>query len=657
MRISRIAKTVSVVLVIVLLGFSAAIVWSLQHLNRSFGSVEFFTRQKDHLYTTVTLPAFSYLANGDVALISALEKNLQQTAQQLAEDATLPERMKQPFSALLEEVRASIVVELVSAGKLADPQILLINNEQQIAKNLQLLADYVDSAEAASSADRQRYWRLLVKSHSVLSNLARARQSFFASGKDASLEYLKRNHQQLLGLLDNWQQLPLLGVLKSQAREADDLELGLPSRRETQAQDRGEEPIAEINSLIQRYGKELSNAQQFVAQKQEVRQKVGQRLQEFQQKLIELEAEITADYQIYERSLYLIVGGFVVLLCLISLLSIVLKLHLAKITSEISDYIDKLANGDLRSRFSMQSRISEINYLQQSLTKLHDYFDRLIGNINQQSSVLNNYGQNIRQVAQSLESIIADQQQATELAAFQMNQLSASFKGVAQNAVESQASTTVARQLIDQGVEQMQGTHLQVMALAGVMDETAQALQLLQQDASAIEGVLGVIQGFTEQTNLLALNAAIEAARAGEHGRGFAVVADEVRKLASHTANSAEQIRSLVDKLNRATRTTVGLMTSQQAAARNTTQAVEQIYNNFGGIKQSMGDIFSQSHNIAAASQQQSIVSQQIADNFVHVTQLARQTTSEAQNNRLSANAIAEVNHNLKQLIAQFKVG
>jgi methyl-accepting chemotaxis protein len=372
--------------------------------------------------------------------------------------------------------------------------------------------------------------------------------------------------------------------------------------------------------------------------------------------LKQLEAQITRDYQFYETSLYSIVAVCVLLLVIISTLMIVIKSHLAKMISQIGIYIDNLAKGDLRSTFNTQSHIAEIKHLKQSLNQLHDYFNLLICNVNQESSVLNNYGQNILLVAQSLESIIADQQQATEMAAFQMKQLSTSFKDVAQNAAESQAATTLARKLIDQGMLQMQGTHLQVNTLAQVMDETAKALQLLQQDASAIEGVLGVIQGFTEQTNLLALNAAIEAARAGEHGRGFAVVADEVRKLASHTAKSADQIQSLVEKLNQATRTTVGLMSSQQASAGKTTQAVEQVFQAFGGIKDSVNEIFTQSHKIAEASHQQSLVTQQIAQNFVHTAELAKQTTSEAQSNKLSATAISEVNLNLRKLIAQFKV-
>lgn len=656
MKISLITKAVSISLLIILVGFSLTVTWSLRHLNQAFASVEFFTQQKDRFYADISQPVFLYLANGDATLLAAIDRNVQQISQQIAADTTLSDVMKVPFGAVLEQVRQSIVVELTSAGKLADPQILLINNEQQMSRQLQSLLDYVTEAQSAAQAEKQRYWQLIAKTQGTLLNLSRARQSFFAANGAISPEILKRQHQQLLDLQDDWQQLPLLGVMKDSGQEQSDFEFRSSSANQAQAEDQAQEPIGEIQTLMQRYGKELENAQQLAQQKNAARSKVSSQMQILLQQLKQLEAQITRDYQFYESSLYGIVAICVLLLALISSLMIVIKSHLAKIISQICIYIDKLANGDLRSSFDTQSRIAEIKHLEQSLAQLHDYFNLLIRDVNHESSVLNNYWQTILLVAQSLESIIAEQQHATEQAAQQMNQLSASFKDVAQNAAESQAATTLARQLIDQGLQQMQGTHLQVNTLTQVMNETAQALRLLQQDAKAIEGVLSVIQGFTEQTNLLALNAAIEAARAGEHGRGFAVVADEVRKLASHTAESADQIQALVEKLNQATRTTVGLMSSQQASADKTTLAVEQVFQAFGGIKDSVNDIFTQSHKIAETSRQQSQVTEQIAQNFVHTAELAKQTTREAQNNKLSATAIAEVNLNLQKLIAQFKV-
>jgi hypothetical protein len=278
MKISHITRAVSISLVFILVGFSVAVTWSLQHLNRAFASVEFFTQQKDRFYTDISQPVFHYLANGDATLLTAIDHNVQEISQQIAADATLSEAMKSPFEALLEQVRQSIVVELTSAGKLADPQILLINNEQQISRQLQSLIDYVTEAQSAPPAEKQRYWQLIARTQGTLLNLSKARQSFFVANKTLSPENIKRHHQLLLDLLTDWQQLPLLGVMKDSGTGDSDFELRSATADKPQAEDKAQEPIGEIQTLMQRYGKELDNAQQFAEQKLAARSKVTEQM-------------------------------------------------------------------------------------------------------------------------------------------------------------------------------------------------------------------------------------------------------------------------------------------------------------------------------------------------------------------------------------------
>lgn len=655
MKISQISKVVTFTLILVLGGFGAVVSWSLSHLNKAFTMVEFFGQQKDKIYSQVNQPIYTYLRNGDATLLFDLENNLAELNQSIQANMSLSDASKESLAAMLNEIRQITLPDLAAAGKLADPQVLLINNERQLSAHLRTLLNYVEQADSSKIIEQRAYFLAIGRTQTLLQELARARQGFFAERKAAAPEGIQYQLRQLAGEFSALEKLPLLGVMKSNGGEEQAFSLGNAAKKVIK-EDMAIEPLAEIRSLLNRYQKDLTNAQNVLRKKAEASAKTDLQMQAFQEKLLGLENDINHEYQHYERVLYIVMVVCIALIVTMNALILAIQRHLSAIISKISHYIDKLANGDLSSRFAVNSRIVEVNQSKISLKKLHDYFNLLIRNINDEISALKRSGGDIEKVAQNLERIIAEQQRATEAGAQQMAQLSESFKEVTHSAAESQRDTTATQDLVDQGVESMTHTSQEVIALAKVIDETADALKLLQKDAAAIESVLGMIQGFADQTNLLALNAAIEAARAGEHGRGFAVVADEVRKLAGNTTQSASQIQALVEKLSQATHQTVTLMNSQQKAASRTTHAVQQIQQVFNGIKQSMNRIYEKSLEITEASSRQLETTKHIAQNFDQTAELAKQTTRAAQENKQNAFSLTEVSQNLHQLVAAFKL-
>jgi len=250
---------------------------------------------------------------------------------------------------------------------------------------------------------------------------------------------------------------------------------------------------------------------------------------------------------------------------------------------------------------------------------------------------------------------VQNQKMETEQTATAMHEMAATVQEVAQNAEQASLAARAADQEAQQGNQVVQQAVSQIGHLATEVEESAEAIAALNQESARIGGVLEVIRNVAEQTNLLALNAAIEAARAGEQGRGFAVVADEVRALAKRAQDSTEEIEGLIASLQRLAKGAVEKMDSSRNLTQRTVTLAGEAGAALGRITQAVSTIEQMNQQIAAAAEEQSAVAETISESVTRVRDIGEQSASASQQTAASSAELARLGVELQGLVAQFR--
>ncbi len=312
-------------------------------------------------------------------------------------------------------------------------------------------------------------------------------------------------------------------------------------------------------------------------------------------------------------------------------------------------------NGDLTRRLPVpnEDEVSQLcRAVNEFIARLQEMVSRIANHVNE----LAGEARALKEAGSEL-SIQSDTQRLeTTQAATAMNEMTATVQEVARHADDAAASTQEADEQASEGRRLVEETAEAIRILSGEIENAAAAINTVEQDSANIGGVLDVIRGIAEQTNLLALNAAIEAARAGEQGRGFAVVADEVRTLASRTQASTEEIQGMIERLQSGTGQAVNVMKHSTEKARNTVEQAGQAGAALERIAMAVTRINEMNTQIATAAREQSSVAEEINGNVNTINTISESTARSAQQTAGSSDKLAQVADELKNLVGIFRI-
>ncbi len=315
----------------------------------------------------------------------------------------------------------------------------------------------------------------------------------------------------------------------------------------------------------------------------------------------------------------------------------------------------QIAEGDLSASIEVQRR-DEIGQLMEAMQgmsgNLRDMVGRLQGGVAQISAS----AQALSSVTEQTRVGVNGQREETDQVATAMSQMAATVQEVARNAEAAASSTEAADNRVSSGSQVVRQTLERINQLAHAMEETTSSIQRLSQDTQSIGTVLDVIKSVAEQTNLLALNAAIEAARAGEQGRGFAVVADEVRALARRTQQSTAEIERLIATLRDGVRSSVEHMQQSENLVDLTVQDANLTEEALAGIADAVTLIHQMNQQIAAAAEQQSAVAEEINRSVTSIRDIADQSAVAMDETATSSVRLARLGQELQGMAGHFRL-
>ncbi len=349
----------------------------------------------------------------------------------------------------------------------------------------------------------------------------------------------------------------------------------------------------------------------------------------------------------------IIVGVIVLLLALIAIWMV--AAGIVRPIRSVVEVLSKVADGNLTQKLSI-NRSDETGVLADACNTLVDRMQRMIKEIADSGQKLSESAEHSAAISYQTRQGVEKQQDEVAMILTAATEMTATAKAVADSARQANDATVDVKQDANQSQNVIQLTTDSINDLANEVQLASDAIQKLEKDSQNISSILDVIRDITEQTNLLALNAAIEAARAGEAGRGFAVVADEVRGLAQRTQTSTDEVQGMIESIQKSTTQAVQVMDKGRAKADSSIEQAVQAGSSLESILQSVTVLADLNAQVASAAEQQTSVVEAISDNLMSINRVAEEAVQGAEQATQSSEQLTQLSQRLNQVVQQFKL-
>ena len=373
--------------------------------------------------------------------------------------------------------------------------------------------------------------------------------------------------------------------------------------------------------------------------------------------ILEMSIDVSAEQAADQKLSWAVIGTMALLLvAVLVVIALSFSRFIKQRVTSITQAVDSIVDGDLSTELSSGNSQDELSVIMKSINRITQQYRQTIELITDSANQLKEKADALNHITQEAQQGTQRQSQLTTAAESSMQAMLTTVSQVADNAAHATDSAAIAQNVSEQGQTVVQGSVTVIEAMSEQAENSSNIIGQLQGNVEKIGTVSSVIGSIAEQTNLLALNAAIEAARAGEQGRGFAVVADEVRALASKTMHSTGEIDNIINQLQSTTRNLVSAITANTEQASAAVEQIQETKRSLSGIGQQVNDITLVNNDIKQSTDSQTTVANDVSNNISQIAEISAQVEQGTEQIGYSAEELNQLAEQMRQLCQNFKL-